>query len=102
MSINKMLIPGFGIGAGFGVPYTVGVAPTSTVTLTGTVLPAGQYYVTGLATGVNVALWSTSTPSAVTGTWQILNGVPGMMVHDGSSANIVNTTTSVTVVFISF
>ena len=85
MSINKIVVPGFGIGSAYGTPATIALAQTSTVTLTGTVLPAGQYLMTGL----------------VTGTFAILNGAPGHVVYDGVSGTLVYTTTSVSIVVIS-
>ena len=96
MSANKLLVPGFGIGAAFGVPTTVGLAPTSTLSITSAIV--GQYAVTGLATGVQLKQLSTS--NGVTGTWTLLEGAPGRVLLDGQSAVLVNTTTSVSIVFI--
>ena len=98
MSTEKMGVPGFGIGAFNGTPTTVGLAATSTITMTGTSYLMGQYFVTGLATGANVSM--VSTTNAVTGTWIVLNGAPGYLVHDGASGRLINTTTSQTIVFI--
>jgi len=99
MSANKMIVPGFGIGSCYGTPITIALAQTSTVTLTGTVLPAGQYFVTGIATGVSMNL--VSTTNGVTGTYSILSGAPGKVdPYDGVSGTLVNTTTSVSIVAI--
>lgn len=98
MSAQKMVVPGFGVGSFYGTPLTRALDSTSTVTLTGTVLPAGQYMVTGLVTGTTLKL--ASTANAVTGTWTVLSGAPGVVNYDGSSGTLVSTTTSVSVVFI--
>ncbi len=98
MSVNKLVVPGFGVGTAYGTPITRALDSTSTVTLTGTVLPAGQYYVTGLVTGTSAQLRSTT--NGVTGTYTILSGAPGIIAYDGSSGALVSTTTSVSVVFI--
>jgi hypothetical protein len=96
MSANKLLVPGFGIGAAFGVPVTVGLAPTSTLSITSSIV--GQYAATGIVTGVQLNQISTS--NGVTGTYSILNGAPGRVLLDGQSGFLVNTTTSVSIVFI--
>lgn len=98
MSLNRIVNPGFGFGQAFGTPVTVGVAATSTVNLTGTVLPVGQYFATGLVAGTRLELVSTS--NGVTGTWTVLSASPGFFLNDGSSARVVNTTTTVSIVFI--
>jgi hypothetical protein len=98
MSAQKMVVPGFGTGSFYGTPVTRPLDSTSTVTLTGTVLPAGQYMVTGLVTGTTVKL--ASTTNGVTGTYTILSGAPGVINYDGASGTLVSTTTSVSVVFI--
>lgn len=98
MSVNKLVVPGFGVGTAYGTPITRALAETSTVTLTGTVLPAGQYIVHGLATGTSLALRSTT--NGVTASYTIIAGAPGILAYDGSSGVMVNTTTSVSVVFI--
>ena len=95
MSANKFGVPGFGVGQFYGTPTTIALDSTSTVTLTGTVLPSGQYMVTGLATGVQLKLASTS--NGVTATFTALEGTPGFVVYDGVSGTLVNTTTSVTI-----
>lgn len=100
MSSNKILVAGFGIGSAYGTPVTLGLAPTSTLTLTGTVLPAGQYLMTGIVTGVSMNL--VSTTNSITGTFAVLNGAPGRIApYDGVSGTLVNTTTSVTILAIS-
>jgi hypothetical protein len=93
MSINKMLVPGFGPGTAFGTPTTIGLAPTSTLSITSAL--TGQYIVEGIATGVQLSQVSTS--NGVTGTYLVLNGAPGVTVLDGQSGFLVNTTTSVTI-----
>ena len=98
MSGQKMVVPGFGIGTFYGSPSTIALDSTKTTTLTGTVLLAGQYQVAGIVTGVNISLVSTS--NGVTGTYKILDGTPGDISYDGSSGVLINTTTSVNVVFI--
>lgn len=95
MSTNKMIVPGFGTGAAYGTPRTIALDSTSTVTLTGTVLPAGQYMVAGLATGVQLKIGSAS--NGVTETFTALEGTPGFVLYDGVSGLLVNTTTSVTI-----
>lgn len=100
MAANKLVVPGFGIGTCFGVPYTKALDSTSTITLTGTVLPSGNYIVTGLVTGANVSLFSTA--NGVTLTAIALSGAPGHLFHDGSSAKLINTTTSINVLFIQY
>lgn len=96
ISANKMIVPGFGVGTVNGTPVTVGLAATSTLSVTSSLV--GEYAVTGIATGVQLTQLSTS--NGVTGTWQILNGAPGRAFLDGTSAFLVNTTTSVSIVFI--
>lgn len=98
MSANKMVVPGFGVGSAYGTPVTRPLDSTSTVTLTGTVLPAGQYFVTGVVAGVQTKL--ASTTNGVTATYSILNGAPGWIMYDGASGTLVNTTTSVSIIFI--
>ena len=102
MSDQKLIVPGFGIGTVFGVPTTVGLAPTSTLsianTATTTVVPRGFCMATGIVTGVQ--LQAVSTTNGVTGTWNILNGAPGAFFNGGSTMQLVNTTTSATIVFI--
>lgn len=100
MAANKLVVPGFGIGTCFGTPVTRALDSTSTVTLTGTVLPSGNYLATGFVTGVNLSLLSTT--NGVTGTWLVLNGAPGHYFHDGTTGKLVNTTTSVSIVFIGY
>ena len=95
MSANKFGVPGFGVGQFYGTPTTIALDSTSTVTLTGTVLPAGQYMVAGLAAGVSLKIGSGS--NGVTETFTILEGAPGFIVYDGASGRLVNTTTSVTI-----
>lgn len=96
MSVNKMVVPGFGVGTFYGTPVTLGVAPTSTLTLTGTVLPAGAWHITGMATGITLNY--VSTTNAVTGTIAILSGANGHIIYDGASGTIASTTTSVSIV----
>ena len=98
MSGQKMVVPGFGIGTFYGTPSTIALDSTKTTTLTGTVLPAGQYQVAGMVTGVNISLVSTS--NGVTGTYKILDGSQGDIAYDGVSGVLINTTTSATIVFI--
>ncbi len=98
MSGQKMVVPGFGIGTFYGTPTTIALDSTKTTTLTGTVLVANNYQVAGLVTGVNISAVSTS--NGVTGTYILLNGTPGDFTHDGASNVLINTTTSVNVVFI--
>lgn len=101
MSINKLIVPGFGTGSAYGTPTTIGLASSATVTLTGTVLPAGQYFMTGLTTNCNFNLISTT--NSVTGTFAILSGAPGHVVYDGQSGTLSSTfSVSVSVVAISF
>lgn len=95
MSANKFGIPGFGIGQLYGSPTTIALAETSTVTLTGTVLPAGQYMVTGIATGVQLKIGSAT--NGVTETFSVLDGAPGFILYDGVNGMLINTTTSVTI-----
>lgn len=95
MSANKFGVPGFGIGAVYGVPATIPLDSTSTITLTGTVLPAGQYMIAGLAAGVSLKIGSGT--NGVTETFTILEGAPGFIGYDGVSGRLVNTTTSVTI-----
>jgi hypothetical protein len=96
MSTNRINTPGFGVGASFGIPTTLGLAPTSTLSITSGLV--GSYYATGLVTGTNLTLVSTS--NGVTGTYTILSGAPGHVWLDGASAFAVSTTTSVSLVFI--
>lgn len=96
MSTNKMVVPGFGIGASFGTPTTIALDSTSTISVTSALV--GSYYVTGIATGVQLRLASTS--NGVTGSYSVLNGAPGHVWLDGVSAFLVNTTTSVSIVAI--
>lgn len=93
---QKLIVPGFGTGSIFGTPTTVGLAPTSTLSITSSLV--GEYSVTGLATGVQ--LTQVSTSNGVTGTYLVLSGAPGRALLDGQSGFLVNTTTSVTIVFI--
>ena len=93
---NKLITQGFGTGAVYGTPVTIGLAQTSTLSITASLV--GEYQVTGLATGAN--LIATSTANGVTGTYTILSGAPGRTFLDGVSNFLVNTTTSVTIVFI--
>ncbi len=95
MSANKMIVPGFGTGAVYGTPATIALDATSTVTLTGTVLPAGQYLITGMATGVQFKIGSAT--NGVTATFSILDGNQGFVVYDGVNGMLINTTTSVTI-----
>ena len=95
MSANKLITPGFGIGQFYGTPTTIALDSTSTVTLTGTVLPAGQYMFTGLATGVQLKIGSAA--NGVTETFSVLDGTQGFIVYDGVNGMLVNTTTSVTI-----
>lgn len=90
---QKMIVPGFGVGTGYGTPTTIGLAATSTLSITASLV--GEYAITGLATGVNLSL--VSTTNGVTDTIKILDGAPGRALLDGSSAFFVNTTTSVTI-----
>jgi len=94
MSTQKMIVPGFGIGASLGPPTTTAVAQTSTVTLA-----AGVVYMTPLPTGVS--LNAISTTGSFTGTTTIhAAGQGGYVFADGGSVAFVNTTTSVNVVLI--
>jgi hypothetical protein len=95
MSANKMIVPGFGTGSVYGTPRTIALDATATVTLTGTVLPAGQYMVAGIATGVQLKIGSGT--NGVTETFSALDGAPGFIVYDGVNGRLVNTTTSVTI-----
>lgn len=96
MSDQKLVVPGFGTGTAFGVPTTIGLAPTSTLSITSSLV--GSYYLAGPVTGHSLTLVSTS--NGVTGTYTILSGGPGHVWLDGVSAFAVNTTTSVSLVFI--
>ena len=102
MSWDKSIVTGFGIGSVYGTPTTVALDSTSTVSLanttTSTVVPSGPALVTGIAAGVQ--LKAVSTSNGVTGTYSILSGAPGQVFNDGASLSLVNTTTSVSVVFI--
>jgi len=102
MSDQKLIVPGFGLGSALGTPTTVALDSTSTVSLanttTSTVVPSGSYMVTGLVAGTS--LQAKSTANGVTGTWSVLSGAPGMFWNDGSSCQLVSTTTSVSIVFI--
>lgn len=92
-SAAKMVVPGFGVGTVNGVPVTIGLAPTSTLSITSSLV--GEYAVTGIAAGVNLAAVSTS--NGVTDTMLVLSGAPGRAFLDGTSYFLVNTTTSVTI-----
>lgn len=96
MSVNKMVVQGFGTGAVYGTPVTLGLAPTSTLSITSSLV--GMYQVAGLATGVQLKL--VSTANGVTDSISILDGAPGFAFLDGVSAFAVNTTTSVTLKFV--
>lgn len=96
MSLNKIITQGFGTGAVYGTPTTIGLAPTTTLSITSAL--AGQYFVAGLAAGVQLKL--VSTANGVTDSISILDGAPGFAFLDGISAFAVNTTTSVTLKFI--
>lgn len=98
MSEQKLVVPGFGVGTYYGTNLTRPLDSSSTVTLTGTVLPAGQYMVTGLVTGTSLKL--ASTTNGVTGTWVVLSNAPGGLAYDGSSGTLVSSTTSVSIIFI--
>lgn len=101
MSVNKILNPGFGIGAAYGTPVTVALAPTATVTLTSAVslnTYGGQFMATGIVAGTQ--LKAVSTDNGVTGTYSVLDGAPGFVVMDNTSFRLVNTTTSVNVTLI--
>lgn len=102
MSVNRLVTSAgasFGPGSTYGTPVTIALAQTSTVTLTGTVLPVGQYFMTGLVTGTQMKL--VSTTNSVTGTFTILEGTPGHVgLYDGVCGTLVNTTTSVTILAI--
>lgn len=96
MSQQKMIVPGFGVGACFGVPTTLGLAPTSTLSITAGLV--GQYHVASVATGITLQYQSTT--GGVTATWAVLAGAPGRLFLDGVSMFAVSTTTSVSLVFI--
>lgn len=95
-SAQKMVVQGFGTGSTFGTPTTIGLNSTSTLSITSSLV--GEYAVAGVATGVQFNL--VSTANGVTGTYSILNGAPGRVFLDGVSAFAVNTTTSVSLIFI--
>lgn len=92
-SPQKIVAQGFGVGTMFGTPVTIGLAPTTTLSITSALV--GEYYIAGLATGVNLSL--VSTANGVTDTIKVLDGAPGRALLDGVSAFLVNTTTSVTI-----
>lgn len=96
MSTNKLVVPGFGVGAVYGTPTTIGLAPTTTLSITSSLV--GMYHLTGLVAGISLNL--VSTANAVTGTYTILSAAPGHAFLDGSSAFLVSTTTSVSIVAI--
>lgn len=93
---QKLVVTGFGVGSVYGTPTTLALAQTSTLSITASLV--GEYSVTGLVTGVNLS--QVSTANGVTGTYQVLNGVPGRAFLDGVSNFLVNTTTSVNIVII--
>ena len=95
-SPQKIVAPGFGIGSVYGTPTTIGLAATSTLSITSALV--GEYSATGIVTGVQ--LNAVSTTNSVTLTASLLNGAPGRVFLDGSSCFLVNTTTSVTILFI--
>lgn len=94
---QKLTVPGFGVGSFYGTPTTIGVAPTSTLSITSALV--GDYLATvGMVAGIN--LISVSTTNGVTLTVTALAAAPGRVVLDGVSNFLVNTTTSVSVLFI--
>jgi hypothetical protein len=93
---NKIVTQGFGTGTTYGIPTTIALDSTSTLSITSSLV--GQYQATGVVTGVQ--LRSVSTANGVTGSYSILNGAPGTVFLDGVSNFLVNTTTSVGIVFI--
>ena len=95
-SPQKMIVPGFGIGAVYGTPTTIGLAANSTLSITSSLV--GEYHFTGIVTGVQ--LKAVSTTNGVTLTASLLDGAPGRALVDGSSCFLVNTTTSVTILAI--
>ena len=96
MSQQKLIVPGFGIGAVFGSPTTLGLAPTSTLSITSGLV--GQYHVASVAAGITLQYQSTT--NGVTATYALLAGAPGRIFLDGQSCFAVSTTTSVSLVFI--
>lgn len=96
MSAQKMVVPGFGVGTFYGTPTTIGLAATSTLSITSSLV--GEFHVAGIVTGTSLTL--VSTQNGVTATYSILSGAPGRALLDGVSAFAVNTTTSVSLVFI--
>jgi hypothetical protein len=93
MSTNKMIVQGFGTGSVYGVPTTIALDSTKTLSITSALV--GMYQITGMATGVNLSL--VSTTNGVTDTIKILDGGQGLVFLDGVSGFLVNTTTSVTI-----
>ena len=95
-SPQKVIVPGFGVGTSYGTPTTVALDSTKTLSVTSSLV--GEYHVTGVVTGVQ--LNAVSTTNSVTLTASLQNGPPGRAFLDGSSCFLVNTTTSVTILFI--
>ncbi len=93
---QKLIVPGFGIGTNYGTPTTVALDATKTLSITSALV--GEYQVTGIVTGVQ--LKAVSTTNSVTLTASLLDGAPGRAFLDGQSCFLVNTTTSVTILFI--
>ena len=96
MSTNKMVVPGFGVGAALGVPTTIALAETSTLSITSALV--GAYYLANMATGTHFRLQSTA--NGITASYTILQGVSGHVWLDGASGFLVNTTTSIQVIAI--
>lgn len=93
---QKLVAPGFGVGTVYGTPTTIALAQTSTLSITSSLV--GEYSVTGVVAGVNLA--QVSTTNGVTGTYLVLSGAPGRAMLDGVSNFLVNTTTSVNIIII--
>ena len=99
MSVNKIVNSGFGVGGAYGTPTTIGLAPTSTLSITSSLV--GEYHALVSAGGfTGIKIQAVSTTNSVTGTYDLLNGSPGKVWLDGVSCNLVNTTTSVTILFL--
>ncbi|HLZ34257.1 MAG TPA: hypothetical protein VKP13_09575 [Nitrospira sp.] len=97
MSVNKISNPGFGPGSALGTPVTYGIAASSTVTIT-----AGQYQVLiPLTAGSLIA--GVSNSNGITATYTIIPGSGyGYFMADGGAVQGINTTTTVSMVFIQY
>ena len=100
MSVQKIINPGFGIGAALGTPTTLTVGATTTVNLTSANSPIGVMMSSGMVAGQTLAYYSTT--NGVTASWTVGVGAVWPTVwNDGGSLQVISTTTAANITLIS-